>query len=723
MTEDAILLSTLREASGALCSSCLEELCGVRERRADVLLERLSQAGAVIRLHGQCRSCQRLRTVSKASPVTPKANAPAKPGSNVVDASRRSARTKSTKTGSRIDLDVGNHALKITRTRQEWQLGFHCAGFPTRDEVYRYFRPLTAEGWRISNVFESTERGYDWYVHVRKPGEEAALQPADLADTLRKTFGTAHDIAVKKDGDRHLEASTSSSVPHTSRAERAAGMRKPLAQRLQDAIAQEAKGQPVVAQIPARREALRGANSNEVSPMEWADLRQVWSDLLFRRVSHASLTSLLEEQSRVTAILADLQGEADWAIGRALLRHDSPDALDLLVSPHVQERLKEHPDELWHAIRLASRERRPESVVILRKTSPIQAPGDIYVLTARAYFELGQMKDSLKQFHLAEHDTAYRMTGDDLGRKAQTLFKVQRYEECLEVTRRAIESGTIPLETVYDLASGTDLPATDRIGLVSHAWEHVHNIDQARELESSLLTATQLLVKQLPQDPKAIMRNLSAWVELLLAGHEPERVWEVLEWVKNQKLSLSYIVGVLDSIASTYPDRAKTELEVVLTVHVNQMMGTRAVAPDSGTLAWARDLLVSLHGDETLAELLLPPEPVAKPITPASPRYPNVKVLLVGASQSVRNQVRSTLKKQYGITGVSEVPPHWEGTIDTNRVRDLVASHDVVVVSAAMMDHALWHQLGKDRAKLVYPPSGGASGTVRTVAERIAGTI
>lgn len=722
MTEDTILLNTLRTSPGALCTSCLEELTRIRDRRAHVILERLSEAGLVTRTEGTCGGCQLVRTISRANQVTRNESVPAR------TATRQKAEKasqvvaggmpeKPSVAGSRITIDVGGHPVKITRTRQEWQLGFHCAGFPTRDEVYRYFRPLTTAGWRISNVFESTERGYDWYVHVRKPGEGVSLNPSELGDTLREAFG-AERAVVDKVGRRQVGPYVA-----PTHAERVGGMRKPLAQRLQDVMAKEVLVEPVVAPSPGRPGESGLGIQKTTSPMEWQDLLGVWSDLLSRRVTPAGLMTLLEEQSRVTTLLQALQGEADWAIGRALLRHESPDALDLLASSPVQDRLKEHPEDLWQAIRLASRERRPEMVAALRRLSPIQAPGDIYIVAARAYFELGKMKESLQQFHLAEHDPAYRMTGDDLGRKAQTLFKAQRYEDCLAVSRKAIELGSIPLEMVYELAAGNDLPDTDRIDLVTLAWERAHNIDQARELEMSLLTATELLVKQRPQVLPAIMRNLSSWVELLLAGDEPHRVWEVLAWVQQQKLPLGCIVGVLDSIASTYPVQTLSELEGILTVHLNRMLGAKGETLDADSLSWGRDLLISLHGDETLAGLLAPPEPTLSPsAAQVVTRYPNVKVVLVGASQSVRSQVRDALKKQYGITAVSEVPPHWEGTIDTKRLRDLVSSHDLVVVSAAMMDHSLWYQVGKDRTKFLYPPAGGASGTIRTIGERLAGT-
>lgn len=718
MTDEERVYSALKAFRKALCTGCVEAASGVKggRQRIDAICETLTRSGRTVRRIGECHLCHQSRPVtevkaeragnSTVAPRTSRAKPSANPhtgGSSVpsnLTVSHHDAPTA-------LSVYASDREFKIVRTRYPWQLGCHVEGFDSRDDVYRFLKPLSTQGWRITNVFESTERNFDWYVHVRRPGEQGNLNVRDLAQTLEKLSPQTPT------GSRSRAPKPRELIKSSPPVQEAPTTGSPVISSMYQNIAEDLVEAPL------------HAPSNGQVPIDfilpaatarWEELITSWERLLAQEMGTAqNKVAVLRVRDQINDVLRTFREEADWIIARAYLEQGLPDALKLLSRDSILPRLREYPDLLDKAIRQAAESEHADLRVRPWEITSPRAVGDVCTLVARAYKELNRLENSLTAFLLAEEDPQYTVSSQDLADRAFVLSELGKWSECQRVTRQAIELGSIPLQAIEGLSICDALSDHEKVNVVELAWDNIRSVDDARELRSALEVTTKIVAGRRPLNGPVLQRHLIAWSEAVVLTDDMHAVWtDVYDWAK-KTLSSAYVVELLDFLSATDPEGAGERLMEYLSPLSNRPIKTQV---RDETWILARDILTNVGKSPDVIRSL----PLASTPPPASRipmnKFSAISVVLAGATARVRRQVQNILESRWGITRIAEIPSPWEGTVDKSRIQRLVESHDVIVFFTAMTKHSLWDQVdddGSHRDKFVYPPSGGASGTVHAV--------
>jgi hypothetical protein len=592
------------------------------------------------------------------------------------------------------------YEFRVVHTRYPSRLGFHCHGLQTRDDVYSFLKPLAEAGWRVSNVFESTERGFEWYVHVRRQAADETPDRESLLRALRE-IAEAQSLRETALATRRLPRGEARPTPPPARVQS-----HPPAAR-----SRHANVPALSHEAPARSEPAAVVSA----PSSWEQFRAAWLETLDRDLlAEGGIAELQNHRIQVEALVRSLETEANWRLAREFLRHDMPEALDLL-SPGVASKFDTQPEFIYKAILLAAGEPgREEFIVRLWDEGRHTSDARVCYAVAHACRKLNRDQDSLSAIRLAASDSTARPSPEDMALKAEVLNKLDRKRECVQATREAIDAGKIPVEVLADLAINEDLSAEEITDLVFRAWSHADNRDVVRELVFPLFASVEALEKQTHPNADTLLRQLTALCEAKLVTEGTDSAWgDVDDLALKANLPLPCIVGLLDFLGAEDPEGALSRLTAYL---AGLSPRRRRERPSVDELKLMQDLLEFLNGDTGLLNDVWPsPTPI---VALETTLRPDVSVLLVGATANIRSQVAGKLSERFGIHKVDEVLSPWEGTTETTRIRNLVRGRDLIVVSTSMMTHSLWHQVdvgSRERAKFVYPPSGGVTGTLAAV--------
>lgn len=118
----------------------------------------------------------------------------------------------------------------------------------------------------------------------------------------------------------------------------------------------------------------------------------------------------------------------------------------------------------------------------------------------------------------------------------------------------------------------------------------------------------------------------------------------------------------------------------------------------------------------SVPERLTDPEPVS---------LGGLSVLVVGGSPAVRRRVRETLRSQYKVGSVADVPSKWEANRSQKNLRDKVRRADIIVLVTSCLAHSTQETIeaaqgaGDIGPRAVYPAGRGHTSILRAILDHV----
>ncbi|WP_028962642.1 hypothetical protein [Sulfobacillus thermosulfidooxidans] len=418
----------------------------------------------------------------------------------------------------------------------------------------------------------------------------------------------------------------------------------------------------------------------------------------------SNLTLIGEVSEEEDKLQQDVHETARWITWQAMRRRihlGDASAVERILDSDIVPWLSQDTETCVKALEIASCQTQHGAVLTLRAMLPFSSSLAVHEAAAQAYVAREEDALALQELEGFELEELKMPTVFAL---ATALIRQGRHEEALPYAREAIKNGWLDLpeaSEMIDLLVITASLAPDvLLDFCNEIIANLKSFSRALKFESVFEYRLSLLLDTPGEDPSVIIGACEDWTDVLVANGELRAAWTAYKQFA-PKLKDPLRLRWLDSLATDIP-AALEEVETIAwksannpIVHAQAIDILRAYRIDYGPLD---------DTDAGTSEISLR----------------HYSLLIAGASQNIRAQVKKRLVENYGFDPaiIAEVPSPWEGHISTTEIRALVDSHDVVVAFTAMMKHSLWHQLDVPASKVIFPPSRGVSGALQVIINR-----
>ncbi|AUW94353.1 hypothetical protein BXT84_10725 [Sulfobacillus thermotolerans] len=432
--------------------------------------------------------------------------------------------------------------------------------------------------------------------------------------------------------------------------------------------------------------------------------REQWANQIAIRFNALKLAGeVLEERAKIVhQIDAELRW-VEWQTARQLVFLDDESAIDRLLNPDFREMMAVDLDACTKGLELAARRLRYDAVIAFRDILPFKASPSIHQWTAHAYVAQGNDVKALQELEAVKNIEWLPCT---YGVAATALIRLGHHEEAVPIAKIAISHGWLERpeapEMVDELVLTGSLVRDELLDFCNLVVDHCTSYSQAKLFESAYEQRIACLLDIQGVDPREVLDACASFTEMLTGKGETSDAWRIYCSFKPQIKDVIKLQW-LDSLAADIPEALNEVKNIAWKSLSNSLIHEQAVE----ILKAYKSVPKEFRHDDALS-------------SPDHIKIQPLSLLLAGATKSIRTQVRKRLVEEYGFPAhsIAEVASPWEGHTSTSEIRSLVNRHDLVVAYTSMMKHSLWEQLDVPSEKLVYPPSGGVSGSLAVILER-----